>query len=136
MPSERKQILAQDPAKTARAALRTYLSIAAAWGLNTEQTLALLGFDVRDCDAFSQWQQAPESVRLSRKNLDQLSCIFGIYQDLQILLPSPSAADTWIHRPNDAPLFGGRPALDRMLSGQVADLRAVRQYLAAQRAGK
>lgn len=95
----------------------------------------MLGFDARDCGTLSQCQQAPESVRLSPEMFERLSCIFGIYQDLQILLPSPNAADTWIHRPNDAPLFGGRPALDRMLSGQRADLHAVRQYLAAQREG-
>ncbi len=52
---------------------------------------------------------------------------------MQILLPRPESADTWIRRPNDAPLFGGRPALDRMLSGNVADLYVVRQYLDAQR---
>ena len=43
------------------------------------------------------------------------------------------AADAWLRRPNDAPLFGGRSALDRMLSGQVSDLFLVRQYLDAER---
>ena len=65
--------------------------------------------------------------------LERLSYIFGIYKDLQILLPKPESADTWLHRPNDAPPFGGRPALNRMLSGNVADLYVVRQYLDAQR---
>jgi hypothetical protein len=45
-------------------------------------------------------------------------------------------ADEWVRRPNAAPLFGGRSALDRMLGGQVADLYVVRQYLDAQRGGK
>jgi hypothetical protein len=52
---------------------------------------------------------------------------------LQILLPDTQAADAWIRKPNNAPLFGGRPALERMLSGQVADLYVVRQYLDAER---
>ena len=38
-------------------------------------------------------------------------------------------------RTGDAPPFGGRSALDRMLSGNVADLYIVRQYLDAQRGG-
>jgi len=38
-----------------------------------------------------------------------------------------------VRRPNDAPLFGGKSALERMLSGNVADLYIVRQYLDAQR---
>jgi hypothetical protein len=38
-----------------------------------------------------------------------------------------------VRKPNDAPLFGGRSALDRMISGNVADLFVVRQYIDAQR---
>ena len=52
---------------------------------------------------------------------------------LQVLFANPAQADAWIKRPNQAPLFGGRSALDRMLGGQVADLFVVRQYLDAQR---
>jgi hypothetical protein len=40
-----------------------------------------------------------------------------------------------VRKPNDAPLFGGHPALRRMLSGNVADLYVVRQYLDAVRGG-
>jgi hypothetical protein len=127
------QTLAQDPAKTAAAALRTFFNIAAAWSLDTEQAMTLLGFDERTRSTFFKWKRAPESARLSREKLERLSYIFGIYKDLQILLPKPESADTWVHRPNDAPPFGGRPALDRMLSGNVADLYVVRQYLDAQR---
>jgi hypothetical protein len=64
-----------------------------------------------------------------------VSYVLGIYKALQILLPQQAAADAWVRRPNAAPLFGGRPALDRMLSGNVADLYVVRQYLDAQRGG-
>ena len=65
--------------------------------------------------------------------LERLSYLLGIYKSLQILLPETQAADAWIRQPNKAPLFGGRSALERMLSGQVADLYVVRQYLDAQR---
>jgi len=36
-------------------------------------------------------------------------------------------------KPHKAGIFGGRSALDRMISGNVADLYAVRQYIDAQR---
>jgi len=49
--------------------------------------------------------------------------------------PQPEAADAWIRKPNSAAPFGGKPALERMLSGNVADLYVVRQYLDAQRGG-
>lgn len=133
MPTSTIRRLAQDPAKTAGAALRTYFNIADTWKLNTEQAMTLLGFDERTRSTFFKWKRAPESARLTREKLERLSYIFGIYKDLQILLPRPESADTWIHRPNDAPIFGGQPALDRMLSGNVADLYVVRQYLDAQR---
>jgi hypothetical protein len=38
-----------------------------------------------------------------------------------------------VRKPNAAPLFSGRSALDRMTSGNVADLYVVRQYVDAQR---
>lgn len=127
------QKLARDPARTAGAALRTYFNIARDWDLNTEQAMALLGFDERTRSTFFKWKRDPESARLTREKLERLSYLFGIYKDLQILLPKAESADQWIHRPNDAPLFGGRSALERMLSGNVADLYVVRQYLDAQR---
>jgi hypothetical protein len=50
---------------------------------------------------------------------------------LQILLPK--TADQWVRKPNAAALFGGRSAIERMTSGNVADLYVVRQYIDAQR---
>ncbi len=71
--------------------------------------------------------------RLPQDTLERLSYILGIYKALQILLPNPRAADEWVRKINQAPQFGGRSALERMLSGQVADLYIVRQYLDAER---
>ena len=72
---------------------------------------------------------------MSRDLLQRMSYILGIYRALQILLPVPAAADAWVARPNDAPLFGGGSALDVMRSGNVSDLFLVRQYHDAQRGG-
>ena len=71
--------------------------------------------------------------RACRAIRSRLSYLLGIYKSLQILLPDARAADEWIRKPNDAPLFGGRSALERMMTGQVADLYVVRQYLDAER---
>lgn len=115
----------------AGAALRTFFNIAGAWSLGTEQAMTLLGLTSRS--TFFKWKSDPESARLSRDVLERLSYIFGIYKDLQILLPKPESADAWVHRPNAAVLFQGKSALDRMLSGNVADLYVVRQHLDGQR---
>jgi hypothetical protein len=74
-------------------------------------------------------------VKLSRDVLERLSNILGIYKSLAILLPDVKAADEWVRKPNAAPVFGGKSALDRMLAGNVSDLNLVRRYLDAQRGG-
>lgn len=115
------------------AGLRAFFNIARDWGLGTEQQMVLLGSPGRS--TFFKWKAAPESADLKRDTLERLSYILGIYKALQLLLPDAAAADAWVKKPNDAPLFGGRSALERMLAGNVADLLAVRQYLDARRGG-
>nr|MBA3775474.1 DUF2384 domain-containing protein [Betaproteobacteria bacterium] len=83
---------------------------------------------------FFEWKRNGEA-KLSRDTLERISYVLGIYKALQILLPDPKAADAWIRKPNAAPIFAGESALNRMLSGNVADLYVVRQYLDAQRGG-
>jgi Protein of unknown function (DUF2384) len=64
-----------------------------------------------------------------------LSNLLGIYKSLQILLPDPLAADSWVRKPNSAPVFAGGTALARMLAGNVSDLNLVRRYLDGVRGG-
>lgn len=115
------------------AGLRAFFNIARDWDLSVEEQIVLLGSPGRS--TFFKWKQTPQSARLGRDTLERLSLLLGIYKSLQILLPLPTAADAWIKRPNSAPPFGGRRALDRMLAGNVSDLVAVRQYLDAMRGG-
>ena len=115
------------------AGLRAFFNIARDWGLNTEEQMVLLGTPGRS--TFFKWKSAPESADLKRDTLERLSYILGIYKALQVLLPATASADAWVKKPNTAPLFGGKSALERMLGGNVADLLAVRQYLDARRGG-
>lgn len=112
--------------------LRTFFRIADLWALSVDEQMTLLGVSARS--TFFKWKKDPNTV-LPRDTLERISYILGVYKALQILLPNEKSADEWVKRPNAAPLFGGRSALDRMLSGQVADLFVVRQYLDAQRGG-
>jgi hypothetical protein len=118
------------PGAMSAGAMRTFFRIADAWGLTTKEQIAILGSPPRS--TFYSWKRA-EQLALPKDTLERLSYVFGIYKALHILLPKPEAADAWIRKPNNAPLFGGRSALERMLSGQVADLFVVRQYLDAER---
>ena len=117
----------------AQSALRTFWRIADAWRLDAAEQATLLGVGRT---TLYQWKKGVVSGALDRHVLERLSYLFGIYAALQILLPRAAEADAWVRKPNAAPLFGGRPALERMLGGQVADLFVVRQYLDAQRGGK
>jgi hypothetical protein len=112
------------------AALRAFMNIAEAWGLTVAEQLKLLGIASRS--TFFKWRRE-RNPRLPRDTLERLSYLLGIYKSLQILLPDPQIADQWIRKPNAAPAFGGQSALERMLSGQVADLYVVRQYLDTER---
>lgn len=122
-----------DARSMAAAGLRAFFNIARDWRLTTEAQMILLGAPGRS--TFFKWKAAPESADLKRDTLERLSYLLGIYKALQILLPDTAAADAWVNKPNQAALFGGKSALDRMLAGNVADLLAVRQYLDAQRGG-
>jgi len=112
------------------AGLRAFANIAEAWGLSVAEQLKLLGIGSRS--TFFKWRRERDP-KLPGDTLERLSYLLGIYKSLQILLPDPKAADAWVRQANTATLFGGRSALDRMLSGQVADLYVVREYLDAER---
>jgi hypothetical protein len=120
----------KEAAAAGGAGLRAFTQIAELWHLSIADQLTLLGITSRS--TYFKWRKEPQP-KLPRDTLERLSYLLGIYKALQLLLPDTHAADEWIRRPNDAPLFGGRSALDRMLSGNVADLFIVRQYLDAQR---
>lgn len=115
---------------TGGAGLRAFARIAELWNLSIDQQLILLGIASRS--TYFKWRKESQP-RLPRDTLERLSYLLGIYKALQLLLPEASAADAWLHKANSAPLFSGKPALERMLSGNVADLYLVRRYLDAQR---
>jgi hypothetical protein len=109
-------------------ALRTFFRIAEAWGLKETEQMRLLGLDSRA--TLQSWKRGAVAA-ISKDALERISYVLGIYKGLHILLPK--TADDWVRKPNKAPLFAGRSALERMASGNVADLYVVRQYVDAQR---
>ncbi len=131
MPTARHLPLSS-PSELAPAALRTFFRIAAAWGLSQQEARTLLGSPPES--TYYKWKGGQVRA-VPRDLLERVSYILGIYKALQILLPNAVAADGWVRRPNNARLFGGRSALEHMLSGNVSALYDVRQYLDGQRGG-
>lgn len=109
-------------------ALRTFFRIADAWELKEQDQMQLLGLDSRS--TLQSWKRGAVAA-IPKDALERISYVLGIYKGLRILLPG--SADQWVRKPNKSPVFGGRSALDRMTSGNVADLYVVRQYIDAQR---
>ena len=120
-----------DPQRLSSAALQAFFNVSARWRLSAMQERILLGSPPES--TFFKWKAEKTARRLGRDVLDRISYLLGIYKALSILLPSPRAADEWVKKPNAAPLFQGRSALDRMLGGSLVDLADVRRFLDAQR---
>ena len=109
-------------------ALRTFFRIAETWNLQEQEQMRLLGLESRS--TFQSWKRGVVAA-IPKDALERISYVLGIYKGLHILLPK--TADQWVRKSNAAGIFGGRSALDRMTSGNVADLYVVRQYVDAQR---
>jgi len=114
------------------AAMRTYPNIIRDWRLKEQEAALLLG---TTDTTYRRWKNAPDRATLDVNQLERMSLLLGIYKSLQILLPRSDAADSWLRRPNQNPLFAGQAPLERLRSGLVSDLYVIRQYLDATRGG-
>ena len=112
-----------------RIALRAFFNIAKVWGLTEDEQLSILGQP--DQTTFDAWRHG-EGLALAKDTLERISYVLGIFQGINTLLPDKEIAAAWIRQPNDAPIFGGSSAIDRMTAGNVSDLFVVRQYLDAE----
>lgn len=116
------------PSKT-EVALDAFFEIAEKWQLKDKEAVALLG--ISD-SSFYEWQKGKYPAQLAKAKMERVSYVLGIYKALQILFTSKDKADAWVKKPNKAPLFGSRSALEYMMGGNVSDLYNVRRYLDAQ----
>lgn len=118
------------------AALLNFFGITDEWDLSSKQQMVLLGSPAKT--SFYRMKDFAEGrsvkpVRLSQDTLERVSYLMGIYKAINILLPSSRQAADWVRKPNQAPLFSGQSALDKMLGGRVVDLCDVRRYLDGER---
>ena len=124
MNPDTQEAKATEPARRSAVAIRAFLRIMDAWKVRDDDSRTLLGGISRT--TLHNWKKG-QVPTLSRDVLERVSYVLGIYKALQILLPKPESADAWVRKPNQ--FFNGRPALERMLGGNVADLYEVRKYL-------
>jgi len=106
--------------------LRIFDSIAQEWGLSPAEQIGLLRVPE---DTFTAWMKVAKTgqdVAVDEATLERLGQLMRIWRELAVLLPSSHAG--WIQRPNNAPLFCGKPALELMLANP-AGLAAVLAHL-------
>ena len=116
-----------------QAALRAFFALSEKWKLTRDQSLTLLGRP--SPSTYHNWKNL-KAASLSHDTMERISYLLGIHKALRIIFSRNSESIyAWIKKPNNHPLFAGRSALDRMLSGSITDLYIVRQYLDSQRAG-
>jgi hypothetical protein len=127
--------LRHDPAVRERLSgpgLRTFLNIAAEWGLTVDQQRLLLGGVAGS--TYHKWKAGAVGT-LSYDQLERISLVLGIYKALRLLFANDASGLRWLKAANtDLPFAGGSP-LDRMLRGSIDDLYATRRYLDGWRGG-
>lgn len=124
--------------KLSTVALKTFFNIMTKWNVNVKQQIILLG-GLNESTFYNYKKELKDNNEikgtLSNDTIDRISYIIGIYKALHILLPEETAADAWIKKPNNAPLFSGKSALDIMLQGNMVNLYKVRSYLDSELGG-
>lgn len=118
-------------AAEATALVKLALHIANRWRLSVTELSVVLGTQAEEVEG---WRSAlgtsgalvlpiADEVRL------RIRLIVGIFEALHTLFPDEGRANGWIHRPNTGPGFDGRSAVSVMLSGKLADLQYVYDYV-------
>ncbi|KGB54054.1 hypothetical protein FG91_02303 [Sphingopyxis sp. LC81] len=112
--------------------LRTFLAIAALWGLTDEQRRLILGYPARS--TYRAWvKKAREhrDITLSGDVLMRISAILGIYKGLRILFADDDKGVEWLRGPHKARVFGGASPIEVIASGTQDALLTVRRFLDA-----
>jgi uncharacterized protein (DUF2384 family) len=109
--------------------LEAFERIAHAWSLSEDERVKLLG--IRDIAELRRLRGEPSSA-LPTEVLERIEALLQVYQAINILLQQPARAHAWMRKPNRAPAFGGKSAMNLMLDQGVDGIRSVRSYLQAE----
>ncbi|ARG97288.1 MbcA/ParS/Xre antitoxin family protein [Legionella micdadei] len=114
-------------------AFKAVLNILHKWHCTTEEMQILLGLKR---STLFKYKSMPEKASISQDLTERLSYLLNIHAALRILFSNPDSIYGWVRKPNRAPFFNGKSAMDIMLQGRVVDLWAVASRLNAERGGK
>ena len=128
-----KPTVGSESANKDSACLHAIENIAAHWEMSVAEQGSLLG--IHDDEVLMAWMErarAGDDLSLTEDVLEGMGCVLSIYASLVIVL-NHDRSKGWVRAPNRAPLFGGRPAMSLMASGNRKDLEDVARYLLSER---
>lgn len=112
----------------AGALARTTVNLFRAWKLSDAEACTLLGgLSPR---TWARWKEGAVG-RIDRDLRMRMAHLMGIHKGLRYLFRDPARGYAWIRKPNAT--FGGQPALDLMLRGEMSDLSTMREWIDAER---
>lgn len=126
------RIAAHNSAETSVAVMRMFPTIAHVWGLSDTDMAALLGINI---DSYREWAATPLQTDLTAEQLERASNLLGISRSLTLLFPQVEHQQRWLHHSIDNAPFNGLSPMELMNRGGLTALRALRNYLDAQRKG-
>ncbi|KTD37444.1 hypothetical protein Lmor_0636 [Legionella moravica] len=130
IPDKTNSTLAKEHIQTA---FKVVLNIFDKWHCTTEEALILLGLKR---STWFKYKNSPEHASFSHDITERISYILNIHAALRILFSNQDSVYQWVRKPNTAPFYNGRSAMDVMLQGRVVDLWSVSSRLNAERGGK
>lgn len=114
-----------DAPETARAGIRAAFKIRDHWQLTRPELTRLLG--IRSETTLRNWTaHTPE--RLAPDILDRMGYLIAIFYTLEQIRGGARSVQ-WLRAPNTGSPFFGRPPLEYMLEGRMADLIETYRYL-------
>ena len=114
------------------AMLCAFFNLADRWALSDREARILMGQPA--ARTFARWKSgAADLSRVPHDTRQRLSMLMGIHKGLRYMFREPERGYAWMRKANRA--FAGQSALERMLSGEIVDLAAVRFYLDAEVGG-
>jgi hypothetical protein len=114
--------------------LRSFFKVTQDWKLTDKEQMRLLG--IKSYQALSRMRNRKPKGKVVLKNIqiEMLGWVFSIYKDLYILFKNTKAVNDWMKKPNKAPMFQGKSAMEYIMEGDLPMERMlnVRNYLRSQ----
>ena len=107
--------------------VKALVRVAEAWSLSNAQAASL--FDVPTA-TWSRMKAGSFKGNLDQDKMMRASLLIGIFKGLRLLFHGPLEKG-WPKQPNTGPAFAGQSPVDKMITGGIPAMMAVRRHIDA-----